>query len=138
MSKDITTTSSDTSLLPQSVEKKDLSTREDSRYVAPPVDIYENSDGLTIVADLPGVAKESVNVRVDNGILTLECPCSYEISENTVHHEFDLATFYRQFQLADEVDQERISADLKYGVLTIQLPKAEKTKPKKIEVKVVS
>jgi len=111
-------------------------TREDSRYLTPPVDIYETEDGLTVVADLPGVDKSSVSIRVENGILTIEGKPSYETRGSAIAEEFGLLKFFRQFELADEVDQDRIQAEAKNGVLTLRLPKAEKAKPRRIEVKV--
>lgn len=114
-------------------------TREEERYVAPAVDIYEASDGLTVVADLPGVAASDLNVQVDNGVLTIQGKGSTAMNgPDTAYlwREYRLKNFWRQFQLSDEVDQTKIKADLKNGVLTLFLPKAEAAKPRKIEVKV--
>jgi len=111
-------------------------TREDSRYLAPPVDIYETSEGLTVVADLPGVDKSDVSIRVENGILTIEGRPSHETTGTTILAEFGLLKYFRQFEITDEVDQDKIQAEFKNGVLTVRLPRAEKAKPRQIEVKV--
>lgn len=111
-------------------------TRETERYLAPPVDIYEKEDGLVVIADLPGVEKDGVNVQVERGVLTIEAKTSYGIPQDAVQREFGLTNYFRQFELNSEVDQSRISANLKHGVLTIELPKQEQAKPKQIEVKI--
>ena len=87
------------------------------------------------MADLPGVDKEAVNIRVEDNILTIKGSASYSPRSDVLVEEFNLQGYYRQFQLSDEVDQSKISAESKNGVLTITMPKAEKTKPKQIKVK---
>ena len=110
--------------------------RQEERYLAPPVDIYEIPDGLTVIADLPGVDRDGLDVRVDDGILTIQGKPKHPVPGDPVRTEFRLINFYRQFQLGDEVDQEKITATMKHGVLTINLPRAERLKPKKIQVHV--
>jgi len=112
------------------------STRTHERYVAPPVDIYETRDGLVVLADLPGVAQEDLDVRVDNNVLTIRGHAHHAVPGDAIYREHELVSFFRQFELSDKVDQSRISADLKCGVLTLQLPKAEEAKPRQIEVRV--
>jgi HSP20 family protein len=111
-------------------------TRNQERYVAPPVDIYETRDGLVVLADLPGVAKESLDVRVDHNVLTTRGHARHVIPGEVTYREYELVNFFRQFELSDTVDQGRISADLKCGVLTLNLPKAEEAKPRQIEVQI--
>ena len=115
---------------------KSLATRDEALYIAPPVDIFETEDALTVIADLPGVGKEAVDIRVEDDILTIKGKADYKRPENMILEEFDLHGYFRQFQLSDEVDQSKISAETKNGVLTITLPKAEKSKPKRIKVNV--
>ena len=121
-------------------EKKSLSkreeTRQEERYLIPPVDIYETAEGLAVIADMPGVNKDGIDIRVDDNILTIQGKTEHIAPGDPINTEFGLLNFYRQFQLGSEVDQGNICADLKHGVLTIQLPKAEKHKPKRIAVKV--
>jgi HSP20 family molecular chaperone IbpA len=111
-------------------------TREESRTLVPPVDIFENADGLVVVADLPGVDKDGADVRVENGVLTLKAQAHTDLPGETVRDEYELLNYFRQFQLSDEVDQEKINAEMKHGVLIINLPKREETKPKKITVQI--
>ncbi len=112
------------------------STRHHERYVAPPVDIYETRDGLVVLADLPGVAKEELEIRVDNNVLTIRGHARHAIPGDVTYREYELVNFFRQFELNDQVDQSRITADLKCGVLTLNLLKAEEVKPRQIEVRV--
>jgi HSP20 family molecular chaperone IbpA len=111
-------------------------TRSQERYVTPPVDIYENGDALVVKADLPGVDKENLDLRVENDLLTIRGKPTHAISGDPIYREFELVNFFRQFELNERVDQSKISADLKHGVLTLRLPKAEEAKPRKIEVRV--
>jgi HSP20 family protein len=122
--------------IPDKTGAKSLATRDDEVYLAPPVDIFENEDSLIVVADLPGVDKDGVDIRVEDDILTIKGNAKYTQQSNALRQEFTLQNYYRQFQLSNEVDQSKISAESKNGVLTITLPKAEKSKPKQIRVKV--
>jgi HSP20 family protein len=121
---------------PNKTGEKYLATRDDAFYIAPPVDIFENENALVVIADLPGVGKDGVEIHVDDNILTIKGNAKYTQPATVLRQEFTLQNYYRQFQLSDEVDQSKISAESKNGVLTITLPKAEKTKPKQIKVKV--
>ncbi len=111
-------------------------TRAQERHLRPAVDIYETSDGLVLMADLPGVAKEGLRVDVDGDLLTITGKANHVAPGDPIYREYELANFYRQFELNEEIDREKISAELKHGVLKLNLPKAEKAKPKQIEVKV--
>ena len=111
-------------------------TRSQERYITPPVDIYETADGLVVKADLPGVSKEGLDVRVENSLLTIRGQAAHAAPGDPVYREYGLVNFFRQFELNERVDQSKISADLKHGVLTLHLPKAEEAKPRKIEVQV--
>ena len=110
-------------------------TRSQERYVTPPVDIYETPEGLVVKADLPGVAKDGLDVRVENNLLTIRGRAAHVAPGDLLYREYDLANFFRQFELNDKVDQLKISAELKNGVLTLNLPKAEEAKPRRIEVR---
>jgi HSP20 family protein len=121
-------------------QNKTLSNREETRsqerYVTPPVDIYENGDDLVVMADLPGVAKENLDVRVENNLLTIRGKPSHLDAGDPIYREYELVNFFRQFELNEKVDQSKISAELQHGILTLRLPKAQETKPRNIEVKV--
>ena len=125
--------------VPVKKESGDLQiTREETRYLKPAVDIYETEAALIVVCDVPGVDKSGITVGVDNNILTIEGKTidREEDVSKEVHREYRLANYHRQFELTEVIDQDKISAELKHGVLTITLPKAEKAKPKKIDIKV--
>jgi HSP20 family molecular chaperone IbpA len=111
-------------------------TRAHERYITPPVDIFETKDGLTVVADLPGVEQKALDIRVADGILTLQGRTTHVAPGTPVEREYELLNFYRQFELPEEVDSEKIAAELKHGVLTLHLPKKEKAKPRMVEVRV--
>ena len=111
-------------------------TRSQEQYVTPPVDIYETPEGLIVKADLPGVAKYSMDIRVENNLLTIRANTAHVAPGDPVYREYGLVNFFRQFELNERVDQSKISAELNHGVLTLNLPKAEEAKPKKIAVKV--
>lgn len=109
-------------------------TREESRYLVPPVDIIETEDSLIVIADLPGVDKDNINIRVENNTLTIQGSTQHVAPGNEVRAEYRLRNFYRQFTLGEQVNQEGISAELKHGVLTLTLPKTEKAKPRQIQI----
>ncbi|MFQ5852226.1 MAG: Hsp20/alpha crystallin family protein [Candidatus Binatia bacterium] len=111
-------------------------TRAQERYVTPPVDIYETQEGLVLLADLPGVSEDDLDVQVEDNLLTIQGKAQHVALGEAVYREYELIHLFRQFELSEEVDQGRIRAELKHGVLTLHLPKAEKAKPRKIEVKV--
>lgn len=111
-------------------------TRHHERYVAPPVDISETREGLVVLADVPGVAPEALDVRVDHNVLTIRGHARHGAPGAVTYREYDLVHFFRQFELNDKVDQRHITADLKSGVLTVHVPKAQEAKPRQIEVQV--
>jgi HSP20 family molecular chaperone IbpA len=111
-------------------------TRTRERYVTPPVDIYEVANGLIVMADVPGVTQEQLEVGVDNHILTIRGQLPQNDRADSAYREYELASYFRQFELSEKVDESKITADLKHGVLTLNLPKAEEAKPRKIAVAV--
>ena len=120
----------------QEVATRPEGTRTPERYVTPPVDIYEMPDGLVLTADVPGVTHEHLDVRVDKHMLTIRAQTDHAPLTSPTYREYELVNYFRQFDLSDEVDEGKISADLKHGVLTLKLPQAEAAKPRKIEVAV--
>jgi HSP20 family protein len=111
-------------------------TRAQERYIQPPVDIYERPDGLVLLADLPGVEPNDLSVRLEDNILTIQAKPKHLITAEPIYREFELVNFFRQFELSDQVDQEKITARLNHGVLTLELSKAEKAKPRQITVQI--
>ena len=111
-------------------------TRAPQRHIRPPVDIYETPESLVLMEDLPGVSKENLEVRVEDNLLTIQAKAEEVVAGDPIYREFELTSFFRQFELSEQIDVQKINAELKHGVLSLQLPKAEKAKPKHIEVKV--
>ena len=106
---------------------------------SPAVDIYETPNELVLKAELPGIDQKSIDVHVENNTLALrgERKLEKETKEENYHRvERSYGSFYRSFSLPSTVDQEKIHADYKEGVLTLTLPKREETKPKQIKVAV--
>lgn len=110
-------------------------TRSREHFVTPAVDIFETEQGLTLVADVPGLDREHLSIDIDKGVLTLEGRTPAWQGSKEIYREFTLPSYYRQFQLPDTVDVNRIGAEIHNGVLTLKLPKAEAAKPRRIEVR---
>jgi len=99
------------------------------------VDIYETPEELVLLADLPGVRKEDLDLRLEDNILTIRAKPHSLAPGEPVEREFELLSFFRQFEISEEIDREKIAAELKHGVLTLHLPKAQKMKPRQIQVR---
>ncbi len=102
----------------------------------PPIDIYETPDGLVLYADLPGVDSEGLDLQVQDNRLTLFGRVASTVSESAemIHQEFQVGDFLRSFILSDEVNHDQIQAKLINGVLRVELPRAPRAKPRRIEV----
>lgn len=103
----------------------------------PAVDIFETDKEITLMADIPGVKAEDLNIDINDSVLTLE---GYEMApegadEVDVIREYRTGKYYRQFTLSQVIDQSKIDAVLKDGVLQLKLPKVEAATPRKIAVK---
>lgn len=121
-------------------EKQELQTKaESTRNVplfVPAVDIYERQNELTLLADMPGVPIENVDIDLKDDQLTIRGKAATEEACGTVLlREYAVGDYYRQFTLSNAIDRERIEASMKDGVLKVVLPKAEAVKPRKITVK---
>ena len=106
----------------------------------PPVDIVEDAQGITVTADLPGVDPDDLVIRVDGRSLTLEAPLRLGEADSIafVYSEVRASRYRRSFELSGELDTGAIQADLKDGVLKLRLPKTERAKPRRIEVRAAS
>ncbi|MBP8979707.1 MAG: Hsp20/alpha crystallin family protein [Syntrophobacterales bacterium] len=111
-------------------------TRNRKVYV-PKVDIYETKDAMVLIADMPGVDEQSVDITLEKNILTITGNVESETyaDKTLAYAEYDTGDYQRAFTISDEVDQDRIAATVKNGVLRLKLPKAEKAKAKKIAIK---
>jgi len=120
-------------------EKQELKTNEQTRpgrtYV-PDVDIYETQDGLWLWADMPGVEENSLEVHVADNVLSIEGRVALQEYDNLnpVYTEYNVGNYSRRFSLSNEIDAERIKAQMTNGVLALELPKAERAKARRIEV----
>jgi len=120
--------------IPAKAETNVPDTREESRTLIPAVDIFETNDGLVVVADLPGVETGTVDVGVEKNILTIKAKPAPGRTGDLTLQEYRLLPYFRQFQLSEIVDQEKIRAELKFGVLTIHLQNRGEKQPRKIAV----
>lgn len=102
----------------------------------PPIDIFETPEGLVLLADLPGVTIESLELQVQDNKLTLFGKVTHELPTDArlIHQEYAVGHFLRSFILSDEVDHERIVARLNQGVLEVVLPQLRKSEPRRIQV----
>ncbi len=110
-------------------------TRSGQTY-RPRFDIWESEEELTLYGDLPGVAPENLDIQFENRELTIHGKVERRHADiNFLYGEYGIGDFYRTFTVGEAIDSEKISAELKNGVLTLHLPKAESVKPRRIEVK---
>jgi HSP20 family molecular chaperone IbpA len=121
-------------------KKREQETREEStipaRVFVPSADIYETQDALTVILEMPGVEKSNVDVRVEDGVLSVvgKLDLSKYQGLQPLYIEYNVGHYSRSFQLSSKVDQSKIAAELKDGVLSLTLPKVEQAKPRTIEV----
>jgi HSP20 family molecular chaperone IbpA len=111
-------------------------TRSNERYIRPAVNIIEDEEGLVLTADIPGASKESLDVNVEKGVLTISAPAQHTMPGTSAYREFELANYYRQFSIPESLDHEKTHADFVNGILTLRIPKAEVAKPKRIAIQV--
>jgi len=118
-------------------QRTDAAQRNGSALI-PPVDVIEDSTGITLRADLPGVAKDKLTLHVESGTLTIEGEVGLALPENmeASYAEVSMPRFRRVFTLSKELDTDKVSAELKHGVLNLRIPKAEHAQPRRIDIKV--
>ncbi len=106
------------------------------RTVTPDVDVFENGDEILVVADVPGVSRAAIDVRVERGTLTLETKAPPEGQEEgtALAREYGVYDFARSFRIPEGIDAAAVRAEVKHGTLTVHLPKAAASKPRKIAV----
>jgi HSP20 family protein len=111
-------------------------TREPEYTLVPPADIFEDADGISVVLDMPGVAKDRLNVKSDHNGLVVEGDAQISMPEgmNAAYADIRSTHYRRSFGLTGELDTGRTEASLKDGVLTIRIPKRAELKPRRIEV----
>lgn len=113
--------------------------RNEVRTMLPPVDVVEDASGITLYADLPGVPKDKLSVRVEADTLTIEGEMTLPLATNmeASHAEVKLPRYWRAFTLGQELDRDNVSAEFKQGVLKLRIPKAEHAKPRKVEIQIL-
>lgn len=113
-------------------------TAADEGSLLPPVDVFEDAGGITLLADLPGVPKDRLSLHVEDDTLTIEGEVSLDIPDGmeASHAEVGLPRYRRVFTLSKELDSDKVSAEFRNGVLRLRIPKAEHAQPRRIEVKV--
>ena len=106
-------------------------------FLRPPVDVYEDRSGITLTADLPGVSRDRIDIRVDGNNLSIEARAVIDMPEGmeALHADVGTTRFRRSFTLSNELETDKISAEMKDGVLTLRLPKRAELQPRKIEIK---
>lgn len=125
------------------VQKKETEVKEgiertrSKKLYTPPVDIIEGKESLFLIADMPGVDENSVDITLEKNVLTIYGTVEPEIPEKhrLVSAEYGIGDYQRSFTLSDEIDREKIEASVKNGVLRLTLPKAEVAKTRKIPVR---
>ncbi len=105
--------------------------------IIPPIDIHEGPEGLVLEADLPGAHEQNLSIQLEDNVLSLHARIHSPVPEGArlLHEEYRLGDYRRSFILSDEVDRDRISAELKNGVLRLILPKSERSRTRRIEIK---
>ena len=122
-------------------KKRELENKEETtipaRIFMPATDIYEAEDALTVILEMPGVEKSNVKIHVEDGALNVEG--RLELAKyrglQPLYTEYNIGHYSRSFRLSSKIDQNKIGAEMKDGVLSLKLPKIEEAKPRTIQVK---
>jgi len=121
-------------------KKRELENKEEStipaRLFLPVADIYEAEHDLTIILEMPGVEKSNVDIRVEDGILSVEGRLDLTKYQGLqpLYTEYNIGHYGRSFRLSSKIDQNKIAAEMKDGVLSLKLPKVEEAKPRSIQI----
>jgi len=111
--------------------------RQEALMLRPAVDIYEDDNGITVLADMPGVSRERLNVQVDKNNLVIEGDAQIDMPAgiNALYADIRATHYYRSFTLSSELQHDQIDAHLKDGLLTVRIPKRAELKPRKVEIR---
>jgi HSP20 family protein len=121
-------------------QKRELEKKEETtipaRVFLPNADIYETNEALNVVLEMPGVEKDSVEARVEDGVLKIDGRLDFSKYQGLqpLYTEYNVGHYSRSFRLSSKIDQNKIGAELKDGVLSLVLPKVEEAKPRTIQV----
>jgi HSP20 family protein len=122
-------------------QKRELEKKQETtipaRAFLPTTDIYEDEDELTVILEMPGVDKGNVEIRVQDGVLNVDGRLDFSKYQGLqpLYTEYNIGNYSRSFSLSNKIDQNRIAAEIKDGVLSLKLPKMEEAKPRTIQVK---
>jgi HSP20 family protein len=122
-------------------KKREIEKKEEStipvRIFAPAADIYEAENDLTVILEMPGVEKNNVDIRVEDGALSVEGRLDLTKYKGLqpLYTEYNIGHYARSFRLSSKIDQNKIAAEMKDGVLSLKLPKVEEAKPRTIQVR---
>jgi HSP20 family protein len=125
----------------QAQQKRELEKKEETtipaRVFVPAADIFEGENDLTVILEMPGVEKNNVDIHVENGVLNVEgrLDLTKYRGLQPLYTEYNIGHYSRSFRLSSKIDQTKIAAEMKDGVLTLKLPKVEEAKPRTIQVK---
>jgi HSP20 family protein len=121
-------------------QKRELEKKRETTFPArmfvPPTDIFETDQALTMMIEMPGVSKDTVEVKVEDDILTIEGRIDFSKYDGlqALYTEYNVGNYSRTFQLSNAIEQSAIKAELTDGVMKLTLPKAERAKPRRINV----
>ena len=121
-------------------EKREVDASREStrptRAFIPSADIYESENALTVVLEIPGVSKDNVDVNIEDGVLTVDARIDFTKYEGLqpVYSEYNVGPYRRSFQISSQIDHSKIAAQMQNGIMTLELPKAETAKPRRIQV----
>ena len=124
----------------QAQKKREIAGKEETtipaRLFAPAADIYEAPGALTVILEMPGVEKSNVSISVEDGVLSVEgrLDLSKYQGLQPLYTEYNIGHYSRSFRLSSKIDQSKIAAEMKDGVLSLQLPKVEQAKPRTIQI----
>lgn len=122
-------------------KKRELESKEETtipaRMFVPEADIFESENDLTVILEMPGVEKSNVDIHVKDGVLNVEGRLDLTKYQGLqpLYTEYNIGHYSRSFRLSSAIDQNKIAADMKDGVLSLKLPKVEEAKPRTIQVK---
>jgi HSP20 family protein len=122
-------------------QKRELEKTEETtsptRVFLPSADICETKDALNVILEMPGVDKDSVEIQVEDGVLKIDGRLNFSKYQGLqpLYTEYNVGHYSRSFRLSSKIDQNKIGAELKQGVLSLVLPKVEEAKPRTIQVK---
>src|ERR1700745_3520668 len=122
-------------------QKRELETKQETtipaRTFLPTADIFEAEDALHVVLEMPGVEKDNINIGVRDGVLSIDGRLDFSKYRelHPLYTEYNVGNYSRSFRLSSVIDQNKIGAELRDGVLSLTLPKVEEAKPRSIQIK---